>query len=321
MDLINMQEINEEHFNRKHIDIKLRAYINEYESNRINQGITLVREYMAKTYSYESKNSRIAQLKDMDIEQIVIDILVGICYYQREELFTSVTAQLASRLKFSDKKDAITTVAELVAVLCDTDAYDINKASREDSLMIICKLNLPKDLLAFIEDSSYLPPMLCEPKEILTNYDSGYLTHKESLILGRQNHHDGDLCIDVLNIMNRVSLKLDTQFLSTVEETSSDITLESIHEAANKRGKPIVNAKAKMRLQKALDNWDSFKKQSYRFYSMMVNQGNKFYLTNRVDKRGRIYASGYHITSQGNSFKKASLEFFHEEIVEGVPRY
>ena len=51
----------------------------------------------------------------------------------------------------------------------------------------------------------------------------------------------------------------------------------------------------------------------------MVQCGNKFYLNHKVDKRGRIYCSGYHITTQGTAFKKASIELAHEEIVTGTP--
>jgi DNA-directed RNA polymerase len=50
----------------------------------------------------------------------------------------------------------------------------------------------------------------------------------------------------------------------------------------------------------------------------MINSGNEIYLTNKVDKRGRIYAQGYHITTQGTSFKKAMLELAHEELVTGI---
>jgi len=51
----------------------------------------------------------------------------------------------------------------------------------------------------------------------------------------------------------------------------------------------------------------------------MVSQGNEFYLTNKVDKRGRIYSQGYHINTQGTSFKKAMIDLAHEELVTGMP--
>ena len=51
----------------------------------------------------------------------------------------------------------------------------------------------------------------------------------------------------------------------------------------------------------------------------MVSQGNRFYLTHKVDKRGRIYAQGYHITTQGTAFKKAMIELAEPEFIEGAP--
>jgi DNA-directed RNA polymerase len=94
-----------------------------------------------------------------------------------------------------------------------------------------------------------------------------------------------------------VKLRLDTQFLSQVEE------------------EPTFD----LDTREKMDAWSTFKKQSYKFYSLIAEQDNKFWLTHKVDKRGRIYASGYHITTQGSAFKKASIELAHEEVVTGVP--
>ena len=68
-------------------------------------------------------------------------------------------------------------------------------------------------------------------------------------------------------------------------------------------------------------NWSTFKGESYELYSMLAKQGNQFWLTNKVDKRGRKYAQGYHVTSQGSCFKKAMLELHHETHVTGAPKY
>jgi hypothetical protein len=103
--------------------------------------------------------------------------------------------------------------------------------------------------------------------------------------------------LDTLNIMNKVALQLDTDFLSTVEE------------------EPTFD----LGTQDREDTWARFKKQSYHFYNLMATQGNRFYLTHKVDKRGRIYAHGYHINTQGSAFKKAMLELADVELIKGVP--
>ncbi len=295
---IVLQEMNEEHYNRKHIDTKIREEIlgNDMMLAKVEHGVKLVEAYKEGAY-YASKAKRIAQLGNMDVKALVIDCFVGVAYSLRPELYTSVTAQMSARLNFSDRAEAITTVAELLAVLCQTDAFDITKATKMASLFLVSKIPLSDKLLEFIENSQYLPPMVCEPLKLSHNHSSGYLTHNDSLILGSGNHHDGDLCLDVLNVINQVAFQLDTQFLSTVEE-------EPTFELDD---------------QEKTDQWIRFKKQSYRFYTLMATQGNRFYFNNKVDKRGRIYACGYHLNPQGSSFKKAMLELTNEEVVTGVP--
>ena len=295
---IILQESNETRFSRKHIDAKIRASIeaSAFMQDKVAQGIELVKVYIAGEY-YPSKMRRIAQMQDMDIPVIVMDIFVGMAYYQRPELFTSASSQMAARLKFSDRSEAIATAAELMAVLCRTDAFDISKESKMASLMVQSCIPLEDSLITFIEHSQFLPPMVCEPLPLTHNFSSGYLTHNDSLLLGSGNHHDGDLCLDVLNTMGKVALKLDVEFLSTLEETP---TFE-------------------LDTQDKVDGWKAFKTQSYAMYTLMADQGNHMYLNHKVDKRGRIYASGYHINTQGTAFKKAMLEFADAELVEGVP--
>lgn len=310
----------EERYNRKHIDVRIREEMqaNDELMEKVAHGVQLLQEWLSKSY-YNSKEARLAQVRTMDLESLVYDIFVGIAYCQTPELFTSVTVQLAGRLRFTDKKDAITTVAEIVSVLALTDAFDVTKEHRMASLMVQSRIPLSEELVKFVVESQYLPPMVCEPLELEGNYDSGYLTHRDSLILGGQmNHHDGDICLDVLNKLNKVALSLDTEFLSKIEEDpTSEFTAEKVMAKALKKGKVLTQVQAATEAQNQHQQWMRFKAQSYDFYRLMVELGNEFYLTHKVDKRGRIYAQGYHITTQGTAFKKAMIEFSHKEIVDG----
>lgn len=294
----DLQLLNEQTYCRKHIDVRIR---NEIETNvdlipKILGGVALLETWLEGDY-YDSKNLRIAPLKDMDLTNLVLDVFVGVTYCEEPELFTSVTAQLASRLKFSEKADGIRTIAEILAVLCETDVFDIIKPSRTESLYVKSHIPISDELRHFIHESRYLPPMVCIPRELKTNYQSAYMTFNDSLILGSGKHHNGDLCLDVINSKNRVPLKLDTDFISTVEEEPTN-ELDT--------------------LDKRRD-WIKFKQDSYKFYTLIVNQGNEFYLTHKVCNRGRLYAQGYHISTQGSPFKKAMIELAEEEYVDGVP--
>ena len=293
---IELQRFNELRFNRKHIDLKLVEFVQNDANMQegVKDGIEKLKVFLSKTY-YQSKNERLAPLHQMDLRKIVEDVFVGICYVKPGELFTSVSAKLAGRLGFDDKPAAITTMAEILAVLCETNVFDIYKLSKYDSMKVKHNVPLTQELKDFIRDSEYLPPMLCEPRKLANNYSSGYLTHNDSLILGNGNHHNGDICLDVLNKKNSTPLKLCVEFISKYEEEPN-----KEFETPDQR-----------------DQWNNFKRQSYEFYMLMAQQGNKFYLTHKVDKRGRIYAQGYHISTQSTSFKKAIIELANEEVVEG----
>lgn len=292
----DMQLANEHAYSRKHID----GYIlQELEQPVVQQaiahGVQLVQDWMSQSY-YASKQARLAQLVDLDLIELVTKIFQGIAYVQREDLFTSVSAQLASRLQFSDKPEAIATMAELLAVLCETDMFDIIKASRQASLTIISRIPIREEVLRYIENSTFQLPMVCPPEYVDHNRKSGYLTYNESLVLGSGNHHEGDLCLDVINLQNQVALTLDVEFLKQHElQPSFDIQTPAQRQ-----------------------QWEDFKYTSQHIWLHLFNQGNRFYLTNKVDKRGRLYSIGYHVNTQGNQFQKAMIELADGEVVEGV---
>jgi hypothetical protein len=293
-------------YSRKFIDIYIDQEIrnNPDSEAKVHQGVQLLEAFrnthhtttrQGEVVEFKSKNDRMAQIQYLELEPLVRQIFIGVCYCQIPELFTNITAQLADRLSFDDKRDSIMTIGEMVAVLCQTDAFDIIKPSQEASLIIQSNMVLSNQLLDCIERSNYLPPMICPPQVVTNNFESGYLTHNDCLILGKKNGHNDDICLDVINKQNQIPLKLDLKFLSTVEE------------------EPTFNLDTQDKIQ----NWSAFKHQSYEMYRLIKDR--EFYLTNKVDKRGRGYAQGYHISTQAVAFKKAMIEFADEEIVEGVP--
>ena len=63
---------------------------------------------------------------------------------------------------------------------------------------------------------------------------------------------------------------------------------------------------------------EHFKEQSAFFFKLMKHHGNSLYITNKVDKRGRIYSQGFHINPQGDSYHKAMINLKHREIPTGL---
>lgn len=288
----------EKDYSRKHINSKIIKIVNDSEDvqGRIDLGVTLVENLIQGTY-YESKEKRLRQLKSLNIRELVSDIIVATCHFQVPELFVSAVSQLTHHLGFDDKEDAIKTMSELLAVLCETNLFDIIKPSKYESLVLQSCIQLPEDFMKYVDNVGFLPPMVVEPKKLKTNYDSAYLTHKESVLLGPGNHHNGNTCLDTLNIINSVPLKLATDFISLVPEEPQKerITQEQEHD------------------------WNVFRDRSLEMYGLIVSCGNKFWFNHRYDKRGRVYSTGYHIHTQGSPYKKASIELYDEELVEGVP--
>ena len=292
----DMQLANEHSYSRKHIDGYILDALQAPDVQKaIHHGVSLLVEWRNQTY-YASKQARLDQLDDLDLYELVTKVMQGIAYVQKPELFTSVSAQLAGRLQFSDKPEAIATMAEMLAVLCETDLFDITKESRQASLMIVSRIPLSQKLLEFIDNTTFQLPMVCPPEYVDHNRKSGYLTYNDSLILGTGNHHEGDLCLDVINLQNSIPLKLNVDFLREQEMLPNF---------------EIVTPEQR-------EQWEAFKYASHRVWLLMINQGNRFYLTNKVDKRGRLYSVGYHINTQGNQFQKAMVELADEEIVGGV---
>lgn len=326
LDKEELQLINERQFNRKHIDGYIRAELFEGKDtilSEVEQGVVLLTQWMEGQF-YDSKNVRLRHLKALDLESLVKELFVGICYIQEETPFVNAVGQLASRIGFDDKRDSIQTVAEVLAVLCETNIFDIIKPHPKASLYIKSNIQFDEKLMNFINYSCYLPPLVCKPRELTSNRSTAYYTHEaDSLILGGgHNHHDGDICLDVLNSRNSVPLSLDVEFLCTVEEEPT-FDLNSLSEETldkyERNGHPLSDWEIADAVRKQKANWHRYKEQSYYFYSLMVNQGNRFYTSNKVDKRGRLYAQGYHINPMGTAFKKASVNFADQEQVTGVP--
>ncbi|GEK52374.1 hypothetical protein [Vreelandella venusta] len=307
---VDMQRSNEYKYSRKHIDTYLAALITDEPvmEAKVVEGINLLQEWRNaciqradvepsdKTY-LKNKAARLSQLDGLDMDHLVRQVFIASIYCQIPEPFTSVSGQLAGRLGFSDRGDAILTIAEILAVLCETDVFDITREEDRVNLMIHSRVPVPEDLQGYISQSRYLPPMVCEPSTLTKNSESAYLTHNDSLILGKGNHHNECISLDVINTQNAIPLCLNTAFISSVEE-------EATFDLAD---------------PKKRQQWDRYKEQGYELYSLLAKQGNRFYLTNKVDKRGRIYAQGYHITTMGTSFKKACVDLAEQELVTGVP--
>lgn len=297
----DLQEVLEKNYFRQHTDQSVTEFLEKHYPEVIQQGADFLKLWLKEVEAEclsPKKIERLQPLHDFDLRALVVKIFTMTAYEIHETQFTNISAKAAGVLGFSDKGEAILTCAEILAVLAHTGAFSIWKVDKRDNLSFKSNFQLSEQIIRYIGNVRFNLPMACKPNALKTNQDSPYLTVNDRLILGKGNLHGGDISLDVLNKQNAIPLKLNTQFLSTVEEVP----------------------KKDWETQQQQDNWDQFKQESYELYSLVAKQyGNVFYLPNSVDKRGRMYARGYHISTQGTSFKKSSIDFAKEAFVEGIP--
>lgn len=263
---------------------------------KIEYGIQLLTEFIEKDHGYVTKNLRILQLRHINLRELIEDILEVILVLPGEELLTSVVGRLAHTMHYSNQLAGIKTLAEILAVLCRTDLFDILREPEMNRLTVQSRYQPSKELAAFIAQTKYIPPMVCAPNLLKNNYDSAYLTRKDSLILGTGNFHTDDICLDSLNKFNQVTLSLNVDILKLHQEMPT--TLLDTYEKQQAH--------------------DTLVRESMTVYLELVALGNRFHLTHKVDKRGRTYSQGYHVNTQGSKFKRSIIELHKKELIDGI---
>ena len=279
--------------------------------NKLNRGIEYVNTWLNKDHDID-RELRLLAVRELDIKELVMQVVACISLEcQKPMKLVSVASLCARHLNMSDKVEAIHTMAEIIAVLGETDLFD-NKKTKE-GWIVISRVELDKEVTQYADNALYLPPLIIKPRKVRHNRDSGYITQRgESLILGfYENHHDDNICLDVINTLNSNEYELDIEFINQYEEQWHREELsQQEYEELSHADREIYNMDA--------ETWKKFQEQGKFFQTLMIHHGNSFYLCNKVDKRGRIYSSGYHISTQASSFKKAMVNFKHREIPTGL---
>lgn len=295
MNIHDAQQATEYKYSRKNIDAHIRQTLesNSTIMSLINAAVIYVNSYIDQDH-YASKKARLVELRDTrDLYEVIMDIAVLLLPHNSNHGFANAVGEVTSRLKLNQQHSGVKTAGELVGLLAICGLYDIARNELDDSWDIVPIHTLDEKLYLFMAETKYMPPMIVPPKIISKNYDNAYLTIKESMINGSGNHHDGNVCLDSINIFNQVPLSLNTELLRTFSEQQPEEWSNPDHQK----------------------QWYKFVTDSYHVYKELVQAGNEFYLTHKVDKRGRTYAQGYHVSTQGNKFKKAIIDLAHKEVV------
>lgn len=312
-----IQKRYEETFGKKGIHAKAVQDLRTTEglNTQVDHMVKVLNDWM-HTDHWNSKNIRISNLLNLDLEELVYDVLALICLEcQKPMKLVSIASMAAKHLNMNNKVDSIQTMAEIIALIAIEDLCDIT-ADKENIRWVHARYELDASVIKFKFDAMYLPPLVIKPRQLRHNRDSGYLTQQgESLILGYfENHHDEDICLDVLNTLNANEYCLDEAVISNLTDkwTEQELSTQEFNGLSHED---------KLLYTMNKDQWEIYQEQSYKIQTLMLYHSNSFYLQNKVDKRGRIYASGYHISTQGHSYKKACINLKKKEICTGVDQW
>lgn len=247
---------------------------------------------------FKQKGEYLSLLHPDSLKSIIYRVLEVVMVLPQGATFSSVVGQSAGHLSSIDKLSTFKIVSSVIAYMSQSGLIKIIRAGDTNSGMmeILPVYVCDSKIISFIKQTMYLPPMVCAPEKLTHNKSSGYKTiTNESLILKSHNHHDEDICLDSLNKFNQVALSLDVRMLTTFDE----------------QPKTLIDTPQKQK------QFDKLREDSYHVYKLLIQTGNNFHLTHKVDKRGRTYSIGYHCSTQGNSFRKAIINFAKEELVYG----
>lgn len=310
LSLTERQEIIEERLSKKHINTKV---LDDLTSDldmmdKIIEGIEILELWCNAPGEYESQQARKDHIKEMDLKDIVETVYVTTLALKNTTTLANLIGILALKLEFEESYQGFKAAGEIIALLCYTDVYDLDKPKKYDSIIVKPQYALPDETKEYIENAQYLPPSICKPKYLIHNRSSGYRTIKrDSLILGGAiHHHNEDICLEVLNRMNETALELNQDMLSIQQEFEGDLdVIEDFEGSALEYQRAVSQQK---------ENWELFLRRSELAYSIV--EDNPFYLTHKIDKRGRIYSQGYAINVQGNSYQKSCVDLVKKDYIE-----
>lgn len=311
-----MQRANEYTYSRRFIDkyIRFELDASTVVQEDLDEIVDDIYQWLSTEF-YTSKQTRLDALRAYTPEQmreLMTKLLIGCTLCQEPELFTSITGKLAYRLGWDKHRDAIITVSELLVFLAQNQLIRLVKIQsggkgakyNKQSIALQSKVAISEKLINYIRNSSYLPPLVCRPKTLTRNDQSGYLTFNDRVTLN--GRIDGNVSLDVINTQNQMALTLDLEFLLNIDEAPN---------------KPLDTAKK-------VKAWAELNEGTQRFCLMLheQSQGNRehpgaIYFNHKIDLRGRMYCEGYHVNYQGNPWRKAMVELHEVQYIEVPEQY
>jgi hypothetical protein len=300
MSVANQRWLEEHHSSIHAAKLVIQGIKDSPLQQKLFEAQTMINTWIASPSAHPSIDVLKASIEDVER---AVHVVVKNIAIEGETSLAALVMQCLSVSKL-ERRQAIQATAEVIALVSKTGLFSIEKG--EEIWMVYSNIQLPLEVIEHLDQTSYLPPLITKPKVIRKNMDSGYLTYEsESQILGHKtNRHEEWISLDVINTQNQIPLQLCEDFVAVYQEETPDFLLDD-----------YGNPRRKWEVVKAEVNWHRYKRQVSYFQSLLSGFGNKFYMVTKVDKRGRLYCSGYHLSYQGTSYRKASIELFKEEFI------
>lgn len=224
-------------------------------------------------------------------KEFCIDLLSQMALHKRASLPVLVGSLSRHSTNMQEIADMILKAAEadLVDYAGDLDIF-------------IVKYLISDDVQIELDRFQYPLPMVCEPKKLESNKDIGYLSSRGSVIL-RDNHHDGDVCLDHINRMNKTKFRINMQTVKMVRNKWR-------HLDKPKPGETHQDFQDRRR------SFEKYDRTSQAVVNLLDQVDADLYLTHKYCTRGRTYCQGYHVSYQGATWNKAVIEFANKELVE-----
>lgn len=232
-------------------------------------------------------------------EEFALDLLSHMILLKRATVATLV-GLLSSHYESFDNPYQVTADALQHATIMDLVDYDTERDQ------FVLRFDVDPQTQDLIRQYMYMPPMVVPPLEIKgdNNRGSGYLTIATDSLLLQDNHIDGDICVDSLNRFNAIPLSINERVVKSIRNEWKNIDRPKVGESFQE-------------YRDRVKAFERYEKDSFFTIALMLEMGNRFWLTHKVDKRGRTYAQGYHINPQGNCWNKACVELADKEMIHG----
>lgn len=228
-------------------------------------------------------------------EDFAFDLLSQMVLYKRAHLPT-----LVGLLKqhFRNQVNPFQACADALLTAAAHWLVDWDEAREQFVIMF----DVSDKAMKLIRQYQYMPPMIVPPLTVRDNRGSGYINIKDDSLILQNNHHEGDICLDSINRFNSIPMSINEEVVRMIRNSWKNLDRP-------KNGETFED------YQKRLKAFERYEQDAFFTIAFMVEMGNEFYFTHKVDKRGRTYAQGYHINPQGNCWNKAVLELAEKEKV------